>query len=550
LLFSFLLAADVIYFKLFMKHLTTEAILIKTHFNYLLSLAFGNYIFVTISILLFTVFIFYISFKIVDKYYQKPPTGIVFNTIVLALICVLIVLAIRGGCQRIIIRISDAYTNGRVVGELKVNGIFTSWVSIRHIRMCNEIDIPFEEALNDVRNNLLNHQEENFPNKEYPLMRQRTKFNVNGKDYNIIFILLESWQKDYIDSFSGSSYGVTPNFDAISKDSIMFDNFYANGQRSIMALMSIFLSLPYVQGMSYIGHGLENFGHTPLPEILAKNGYDNVYVQGDMRESDDAIGLAYYLGFKEAYGNQDIPVHHNYEHIVVKGYDLDGFEFFFEKIKLLKNPFFAFYFTTTTHIPYAKTVFKELEKYPQDGTEKTGYLNRLYYADYSLGEFFNRAKKEKWFKKTIFIICADHQAYSVGRVNASFEKTKVDKFFKIPAIIYCPSLFKPKKSNILASQFDIVPTIIDILNINDPYSSLGKSLFSKDENRFVFLSYEGEQIYLINNNGAFEHDWKAIGDGLNKLKYTNSNEKLLFSIEKTVYDLVTQDRWYDRKILN
>jgi hypothetical protein len=37
---------------------------------------------------------------------------------------------------------------------------------------------------------------------------------------------------------------------------------------------------------------------------------------------------------------------------------------------MLKNPFFAFYFTTTTHIPYAKTILKELEKYPEDGTKK------------------------------------------------------------------------------------------------------------------------------------------------------------------------------------
>jgi phosphoglycerol transferase MdoB-like AlkP superfamily enzyme len=549
LLFGFLLAADVVYFKLFLKHLTTEPILIKSHFDYFLSLAFGNYIFATLSILLFASAIFYFSFKIVDKQYKKPYRAIIFNVTALALICIFIILAVRGGWQRVILQINDAYTNGRIAGELKLNGVFTSLISIRSMTTYNEIDIPFQEALETIKDNFLDSYEEVFPNENYPLMRQRITFNVNGKNYNVIFILLESWQKDYIDSFSGTSYGVTPNFDAIAKYSIMFDNFYANGQRSIMGLMSIFFSLPYVQGMSYIGLGLENsgVGAMRLPAILAKNGYDNVYVQGDTRESDNGVALAYYLGFKEAYGKQDIPLNHNYEQIN-KGYDLEGFEFFFEKIRLLKNPFFAFYFTTTTHIPYAKTVLKEFEKYPQDGTEKTGYLNRLYYADYSLGEFFNKAKKEKWFNNTIFIMCADHQAYGVGGVNASLEKTKVDRIFKIPAIIYCPSLFKPEKSKILASQFDIVPTIIDIFNINIPYSSLGKSLFSKDKNRFIFLSYEGEQIYLINNNGVFEYDWKV---GLNKkLDYSNNNEKFLFSVEKTVYNLVAQDKWYDRKILS
>ncbi|MDR3285621.1 MAG: hypothetical protein LBS83_02980, partial [Holosporales bacterium] len=231
-------------------------------------MAFGSYIFVTISILLFAVCIFYFSFKIVDKYYKKPYRGIVFNAIALSLICIFAILAVRGGWQRVVLQINDAYTNGHIIGELKLNGVFTSLISIRSMTTYNEIDIPFQEVLEIVKDNLLDSQEEVFPDENYPLMRQRMNFNVNGKNYNVVFILLESWQKDYIDSFSGTSYGVTPNFDSIAKESIMFDNFYANGQRSIMGLMSVFFSLPYVQGMSYIGLGLENSGQTRLPAIL------------------------------------------------------------------------------------------------------------------------------------------------------------------------------------------------------------------------------------------------------------------------------------------
>ncbi|MDR0723717.1 MAG: LTA synthase family protein [Endomicrobium sp.] len=375
-------------------------------------------------------------------------------------------------------------------------------------------------------------------------MRKKIKFNVLGEGYNVVVILLESWQKDYIDFFSSTNYGVTPNFDEIASKSIVFDKFYANGQRSIMGLMSVFLSVPYVQGMLYFGEGLENCGQTRLPAILEKNGYSNVFVQGDKRESDNAIAIANYLGFKESYGKQDIPIRHDYLKIN-KGYDIEGMNFFFEKIKKLKSPFFAFYFTTTTHIPYAKTILKSLEKYPQDGTEKTGYLNRLYYADYALGEFFKRAKRKKWFDKTIFIMLADHQAYGVGGINGFLEKTKADKTFKIPAIIYCPKLFKPQRNIELASQLDVVPTIIDILNISTPYSSLGKSLFSKTKNRFVFLSYEGEQVYLLNNDGVFSCDYKN-----NKQPLIQDNEKLLFSIEKIICDLTAKDKWYDSKILN
>jgi hypothetical protein len=434
-----LLADDVINFKFFNKHLTTEVLLIKNHLSYFFSLAFKDYFFVTLTIIFFPIFLLYFSFKFINKNY-----------------CYL------------------------------------------------------------------------------------------GKGYTVVVILLESWQKDYIDFFSGTNYSVTQNFDEIAAQSIVFDKFYSNGQRSIMGLMSVFLSMPYVQGMLYFGQGLENCGQTRLPAILEKNGYDNVFVQGDKRESGNAIAIANFLGFKESYGKQDIPTYHDYLKIN-KGYDIEGMEFFFEKIQKLRSPFFAFYFTTTTHIPYMKTILKSLEKYPEDGTEKTGYLNRLYYSDYALGEFFKRAKKEKWFDKTIFIMLADHQAYGVGGVNGFLEKTKVDKTFKIPAIIYCPKLFKPQKNIELASQIDVVPTIIDVLNINTPYSSLGKSLFSKTKNRFIFLSYEGEQVYLLNNKSIFSYDYKSHKQ--QELSF-QKNEKLLFSIEKVIYDLTAKDKWYDTKILN
>lgn len=140
-------------------------------------------------------------------------------------------------------------------------------------------------------------------------------------------------------------------------------------------------------------------------------------------------------------------------------------------------------------------------------------------------------------------------------MNGILEKTKIDKTFKIPAIIYCPALFKPEKSNELGSQVDIVPTIMDILNIEHPYSSLGKSLFSKSKNRFVFLSYEGEQVYLINNDGVVEQDWKYIShsqsvgrQSASVVEIEKDNTRLLFSVEKAVYNLVTKDKWHQYKV--
>ncbi|MDR2709377.1 MAG: LTA synthase family protein [Elusimicrobiota bacterium] len=546
IIFSFLLAADIIYFNLFAKHLTTELLLIGDHFTYFVSLALGDYLPITIAIVVLTAAMFYFSFKIINKKYVPAPKGILKNSIILVTLGFLIALGIRGGLNKTPLDMVEAFAKGKhIAGELILNGVFTTYESVRDRRFANKIDISFEDALKNVQDNLLIEGEEVFVDSQYPIMRKRIKFNVNAKGYNVVIILLESWQKDYIDSLAGSNYGLTPNFDAIAKDAVIFDRFYANGPRSLLGLMSIFYSLPFVKGIPYMSHGLENFGLTRLPILLDKYSYDNVFVAGDKREADKAYYTANYLGFKNAYFKEDIPLKHDYV-TINKGYDIEAFEFLFDKLNDLSQPFFGFLFTTTTHIPYAKTVLKSLEKIPEDGSELTGYKNRLYYSDYALGRFFEAAKKQPWFNKTVFILLADHQAYMVGRERSVLEKTKVDRDFKIPMIIYAPALFKHEIRRQVGAQTDILPTIIDILNIENPYSSMGKSLFSKDKNRFVFLSYEGDQVYLVSDKSVVSKNWQDSAD--ENLDMNQEGVKLLFSIEKVVHDLIVSDRWYNKKL--
>jgi phosphoglycerol transferase MdoB-like AlkP superfamily enzyme len=550
LLFAFLLflTGDIIYFAQFQKHLTTELLLATNHISFLLSLAFKDYILAVLLIIALFAAVQYVSLKIADKYYTSPNKNIAYNIILYIVMIFVLFFFIRGRLQGKNLAIIDAYTKGsRAAGELVLNGAFTSFTNLRKMQVPNKIDMTDETALKLVQANLINPQEEIIPDPKFPLMRERIKFSVDGKNYNVVVLLLESWQKEYIDSLVGTNYGVTPNFDALAKNAVIYDNFYANGQRSIMGLTSIFLSMPHVQGLNYIGYGIENIGQTRLPLILAKNGYDNVFVQGDKRESDKAIFFANWLGFKNSYGKQDIPVTRKYDVLINKGYDIEAFEFFFDKLQGLKTPFFGFFFTSTTHIPYAKTILKELEKYPEDGTEITGYLNRLYYADWALGKFFEAARKEPWFDNTIFIMLSDHQAYTVGGKKGVYETEEVNKVFRAPMILYCPKLFKPEIKNIVASQFDIVPTIIDALNISSPYSSFGKSLISPDTNRWAFLSYEGQRTYLVTPSGWIKRNWSNPSEPFD---FSHTDADLLLAIERTIYNLQKSDTWFDSKTLN
>ena len=60
---------------------------------------------------------------------------------------------------------------------------------------------------------------------------------------NIVFILLESWAADNIESLGGLP-GITPNFKKLEKEGYLFSDFYSNGWTSDQAMSSIFSAFP------------------------------------------------------------------------------------------------------------------------------------------------------------------------------------------------------------------------------------------------------------------------------------------------------------------
>jgi hypothetical protein len=142
-----LLAGDVINFKFFNKHLTTEVLLAKNHLSYFFSLAFKDYFFVTLTIIFFAALLFYFSFKFVNKNYYYFKKDNFLNLFIAFVVGFVLVVFARGGFQERILSITDAYSNSKVTGELQLNGVFTSLKSVSSQTLPNMFNIPFQVAL-------------------------------------------------------------------------------------------------------------------------------------------------------------------------------------------------------------------------------------------------------------------------------------------------------------------------------------------------------------------------------------------------------------------
>ncbi|MEX1200163.1 MAG: LTA synthase family protein [Methylophaga sp.] len=304
-----------------------------------------------------------------------------------------------------------------------------------------------------------------------PFQWQATDNIANQR--NIVFILLESWSYKYIDALAGNNYGATPFIDSLITKSQVWHQFYAAGQRSLNGIQAVLTSVPVLPTQPALGYGLELNNMSRLGQIFKDAGYQTLMVQSSNRRSFHLDGIAKSLGFEQYYGKEDIPLIRDYPQDTPSyGWDYDTLMFMENKLSNMaanNKPFFSFVFTGTTHEPFANPG-EEFLIYPHDPLSEQGFLNTLRYSDWSLEQFFAKASQQPWFNNTTFVITADHVLRADNETLAGQ--------FHIPLIVYTPDKhLSPTQHYDVASQYDLLPSLVDLAGLTTPVYTFGTSLF-------------------------------------------------------------------------
>jgi len=447
------------------------------------------------------------------------------------IILMLFILLGRGGFQRKPIAVIDAYQFGSASqGHLVLNGIFTA----SHFSNSSKF---LERTVGEEKFYI---QTLNLPkpkNPKYPLERYHIEKNKRGKN-NLVIIMVESLSFKYIDYLSGSKYGVTPNIDRLASEGFVFENFFANGQRSVDGAQSILTGIPPLPGMPDITALSVNY--SSLGRLARKNNFRTIFLTSTLRESFYLDLIAGAAGFDEYHGLEDYPILLNYIDSKDRplGWDYDVLMYLLKLLESEKRNFFAFINASSDHTPFAK-MHEPFKKYNHGAETEGGYLNMLNYTDWALGEFINEFKKRKDFNKTIFIITADHAI-------AHFQDSNPYGKFKIPLIIYSPKNIAPGKSDMFASQIDLFPTIIKLFDLGGKYSAIGKNIFQNEENFAVVK--DGALIEIFSREGFLVHSLKNVlefkpGNSHYNERSKNKLASKSLAFDHLIYLLLSQNRW-------
>jgi len=520
------LTSDYLYFSHVKRHITNELLFLLNDSKYLLTEASANLL--PIIIIIFFSFFIYPLFLQYTK--KSNPEG---HRSVLSLILILLTMIVigRGGFQMKPIAVIDAYQYASASqGHLILNGVFTAShfsISSRFIERTKGDEKTFIEILNLPLSK----------NPKYPLERINARSGIFKKK-NVVLIMIESLSFKYIDSLSGKNYGVTPNIDRIASKGLVYENFFANGQRSVDGAQSILTGIPPLPGMPDMTTLSVNY--TSLGKLARENNYNTIFVTTTLRESFSMDLIAGAAGFDKYYGLEDYPILLNYIEAADRplGWDYEALMYLLQKLEGEQSNYIAFVNASSDHTPFVR-MHPPFNRYKHGSDTEGGYLNMLNYTDWAVGEFIQKFSKRKDFGETVFVITADHAL-------AHFQGSDPYGKFRIPLIIYSPENFKPKKSELFASQIDLFPSLVELLDLEGKYSAIGKNIFENEESFAVVK--DGALLEIFSKEGFLVHSLKKI---LDYQPVDSFSDELIQSqlaskavaFDHLTYLLLTQNRW-------
>lgn len=302
-----------------------------------------------------------------------------------------------------------------------------------------------------------------------------------GRQPNVVVVMMESMSAEYLQAFGGDGGGLTPNLDRLAGEGMFFTRLYAAGTRTVRGLEALSAALPPLPGKAMMRWPEITHLNT-LGSVLASHGWSPHFLYGGYGAFDNMntyFGLQGYQvtdrrGFKEGIVEFEniwgVADEHLFDQVLLE----------IDQEHAAGKPFFGHVMTASNHVPF--TYPEGRIDIPSPGKRRGG----VKYADYAVGRFVEMAKQKPWFDNTIFVFIADHCASSAGKAKIPVHR------YHIPAIVYAPKLIKPVTVDTLASQIDMVPTLLGLLGLQADDHFIGRDILRlpPQEGRALLSTYQ------------------------------------------------------------
>lgn len=393
-----------------------------------------------------------------------------------------------------------ALSGDALVNSLIINSgwsVLTALSSMRQEAKSSEIygSFPREKIFEQVKDAPW-LRDLSFPSTELPTLHKQEAAIKRAKPLNLVIVLEESLGATFVESLGGLP--VTPELEKLKHEGWWFEQLYATGTRSVRGIEAVVSGYAPTPARSVVKLSLAQHNFYTLALGLGRQGYHTEFVYGGEAHFDNMRGFFTGNGFQQVVDRGDI------KNPMFEGSwgasDEDLFNKSLERLAQLhaeNKPFFSLIFSSSNHEPF---------EFP-DGrialydTQKQTVNNAVKYADYALGKFIAEAKKQEYWKDTVFLIVADHDNRVYGNSLVPIKK------FHIPGLILGADI-QPKRITTQASQIDLGATLLSLMGVSSEHPMIGRDFVADSEspgralmqfdNYFAWL--EGSKVTLLRPN--------------------------------------------------
>ncbi|CCJ48169.1 LTA synthase family protein [Bordetella parapertussis] len=314
----------------------------------------------------------------------------------------------------------------------------------------------------------------------YPSLHKQTATVRRDKPLNLVIILQESLGAQYVGSLGGRD--LTPQLDRLAKDGWMFNRAYATGTRSVRGLEAVTAGFLPTVAEAVLKLPRSQTGFFTLADLLGRHGFHSRFIYGGEAHFDNMRGFFLGNGFNEVIDRQSFV-----DPVFVGSWGASDEDMFNQLDRLLRaddgKSTFTLAFSVSNHSPW---------EYPEGRIEPVGdpasVDNTVRYADWAMGQFFDKARKAPYWDNTVFLVIADHDSRVYGANLVPV------RHFQIPALILGGTV-PPRSDDRIVSQIDMGPTLLSLIGLDNVNPMLGADLTQRDPNRAI-MQYGDNFGYL------------------------------------------------------